>query len=150
MSLTIDTSTFTRFEKSPTTQYLLFDADEFKEKYTDPQLFFFNSLFPEVRDLLIKSIFILENAILEDDRNEWQTAIFALRSIANTMLFIKLEKYKINTFYPNIEDFQTLKRCIHDTFTVILKNLPEKKIKKKKFASWKQWIFGNSKILAKN
>ena len=118
MSLTIDTQGISNFEKSPTTQYPLFDIALFKDIYIDNELLFFNSLFPEARDMLIKSISVLDNAVKENDSKEWHRCILGLHIIAKSMLFQKLEKCPINDMTPNVTDYYILKRCIRSTLNV--------------------------------
>ena len=118
MSLTIDTQGISNFEKSPTTNIPLFDIALFKDIYTDNELLFFNLLFPKAREMLIKSISVLDNAIKENDNKEWQRCILGLNIIAKSMLFHKLEKCQINNQTPNVADYYILKRCIRSTLNV--------------------------------
>ena len=88
---------------------MLFDYKQFRQKYKDPTLEFFNELLPQTKDLFHKSLPLLEKAYIENDKKEWKNLKKALRILGKCMFIPGLYKIGNCTLeeYNRIEEILT-------------------------------------------
>ena len=148
MSLIISTEGISNFDNPVSVtpiKYPLISFELFKKKYEDDDLLFFCSLFPELRNILIKSITVLETAVKNKDDNEWNSCVMALKSIAETLFFTKLKKITIKN-KPNVSDYNKLTTTIKNT--LILATAYSVNVKQN-YGFWrrlKNWCYGSAKV----
>jgi len=81
---------------------------EFKKKYNDDKLLFFNSIFPQAKKVLKDAKYVLKKSVKEENWGEWSRTYFALKTIFECMCFENLEKLKIDFKNPNETDLAKL------------------------------------------
>lgn len=148
MSLVINTEGISNFDNSVSVtpiKYPLISFDFFKKKYEDDDLLFFCSLFPEVRNVLIKSIVVLEMAVTKKDDDEWNSCVMALKSIAETMFFTKLRKIPIKN-KSNVDDYNRLTMTIKNTLILATAYSVNVKQSYGLFRRFKSWCYGSAKV----
>ena len=78
------------------------DIEAFKKKYEDNNSYFLNSLLPEAKHILQKSLDVFANALRDNNIHEWSRTYFAVKKIAECMfLNTLLEKM------PHWREFNT-------------------------------------------
>ena len=84
---------------------MIIDLKLFKKKYNDPCLKFYDSLFPDIRDFLKKSLPLLKESITDKDKKKWKKIRKALQMVGKECCIVGLYKIKKN---PSLLEYERI------------------------------------------